>query len=172
MGTCSGTVVNDSRIGFDVPEYPVDISGNWLPRVSALTLNYSLSQLITTSVGNWDWVVAGQTRTTQDQTVFNGDGELLSATDGRIPSNADGSVLASYAALQRSSARLTEVIPAYTRFDVGAGWRHPDGRFCLQIFANNVTNVAYATSIIATPGLNLRFFNTPRVAGVRARLEW
>jgi hypothetical protein len=37
---------------------------------------------------------------------------------------------------------------------------------------NNVARVAYATSIIATPGLNLRFFNPPRTAGIRVRVDW
>ena len=39
-------------------------------------------------------------------------------------------------------------------------------------FVNNVTNLAYSTSIISTPGLNLRFFNPPRTAGVRFRVDW
>jgi iron complex outermembrane recepter protein len=166
------TVVNDSRIGFDVPEYPVDIAGNWLPRVSPLTLNYSLSQFYYTEVGSFDWVVSGQTRTSQYQTVFNGEGNLLRAIDGRVPTDANGNVLASYAALQANPARLTDIIPSYTRFDLGAGWRHPDGRFSIHGFVNNVTNATFPTSIIATPGLNLRFFNTPRTAGIRARVDW
>jgi iron complex outermembrane recepter protein len=167
-----GVQVNDSRIGFDVPAYPVDIGGNWLPRVSPLTLNYSLSQSIFSSAGIFDWIISGQTRTTQYQTVFNGDGELLPAVDNRIPTNPDGSTLGSYAALQRSAARLTDIIPTYTRFDIGAGWKHPDSRISIQGYVNNVANTTYATSIIATPGLNLRFFNTPRTAGVRVRVDW
>ena len=37
---------------------------------------------------------------------------------------------------------------------------------------NNVFNIAYPTSVIATPNLNLRFFNPPRTAGVRVRVDW
>jgi iron complex outermembrane recepter protein len=167
-----GVVVNDSRIGFDVAEYPVDIGGNWLPRVSPLTLNYSVSQLIFSTVGSFDWVLSGQTRSTQYQTVFNGKGELLPATDGRVPTNPDGSVVGSYAALQANPARLTDVVPTYSYFNFGVGWRHPDGRLSISGFVNNIANVAFATSIIATPGLNLRFFNPPRTAGLRVRVEW
>jgi iron complex outermembrane receptor protein len=167
-----GVIVNDSRIGFDVAEYPVDIGGNWLPRVSPLTLNYSVSQLIFSSVGIFDWVLSGQTRGPQYQTVFNGEGELLPATDARIPTNPDGSVVASYAALQASAARLTDVIPTYSYFNFGVGWKHPGGRLSISAFVNNLANVAFATSIIATPGLNLRFFNPPRTAGLRARVDW
>jgi hypothetical protein len=35
-----------------------------------------------------------------------------------------------------------------------------------------VFNIAYATTIISTPNLNLRFFNPPRTAGVRVRIDW
>jgi iron complex outermembrane receptor protein len=167
-----GTTVNDSRIGFDVSQYPVDISGNWLPRVSPLTLNYNLSQLIFTSVGSFNWVISGQTRTKHFFTVFNGEGELLDATDGRIPTDADGNVLDSYSDLQRNPARLTDVVNGYTRFDAGIGWKHPDGRISINGFVNNVFNTTYPTSIIATPGLNLRFFNPPRIVGVRFRVDW
>jgi iron complex outermembrane receptor protein len=167
-----GVTVNDSRIGFDVSEYQVDIGGNWLPRVSPLTLNYQLSQMIFSSVGIFDWVISGQTRTKQYQTVFNGEGELLPSIDGSIPTNADGTTVGSYATLQESAARLTDVIPAYTQINLGGGWKHPDGRLSISGFVNNVANTAYATSIIATPGLNLRFFNPPRVAGVRVRVDW
>jgi outer membrane receptor protein involved in Fe transport len=68
--------------------------------------------------------------------------------------------------------RFTDVVPTYTRFDIGAGWKHPDGRISINAFLNNVTNLAYTTSIITTPTLNLRFFNPPRTAGVRFRVDW
>jgi iron complex outermembrane receptor protein len=161
-----GVEVHDARLGFDISEYPVDIGGNWLPRVSPVTLNYALSQMIFTEAGTFDWIVSGQTRTRQYQTVFNGEGELLPPVRGELPTTD------SYAALQDNPARLTDVIEAYTHFNLGAGWRHPDGRLSLSGFVNNVANVAYPTSIIATPGLNLRFFNPPRTAGVRMRVDW
>jgi iron complex outermembrane receptor protein len=162
-----GTTVNDSRIGFDVQEYQVDISGNSLPRVSDLTLNYTLSQIIFTKAGIFDWVINGQTKTQHYMTVFNGEGQLLPEINGNEPTGSG-----SYQALLVNPQRLTDVIPAYTRFDAGAGWKHPDGRIGISLFVNNVFNAAYATSIIATPGLNLRFFNTPRTAGVRFRVDW
>jgi outer membrane receptor protein involved in Fe transport len=65
---------------------------------------------------------------------------------------------------------VTDEVPTYTRFDLGAGWKHPDGRLSIDGFVNNVGNIAYPTSIISTPGLNLRFFNPPRTAGVR--VDW
>ena len=39
-------------------------------------------------------------------------------------------------------------------------------------YVNNLANIAYATSIISNPGLNLRFYNPPRTAGIRVRVDW
>ncbi len=164
-----GTLARDTRIS-DVPgeNYQVDLGGNWLPRVSPYTINFALSQLIFTTAGAFNWVLQGQTRGQHYMTVYNGEGELLEAAPGEMPNVTSGP----YMALLRSAQRLTDVVPTYTRFDLGAGWKHPDGRISINGFINNVTNVAYSTSIISTPGLNLRFFNPPRTAGVRFRVDW
>src|SRR5690606_23553266 len=58
-----GTIVNDSRIGFGPDDnYQADLGGNKLPRSSALTLNYALSQLIFSEIGSFNWMIQGQTR--------------------------------------------------------------------------------------------------------------
>jgi iron complex outermembrane receptor protein len=164
------TIVNDSRIGFDVPQYRVDIGGNQLPRAAPLTLNYSLSQFLPTSVGIFHWLASAQTVSTHYMSVYNGDGKLLPQSDP----NAPAPDTQSFRDLNRpnGAARLTDEIPTYTRFDIGGGWKHPDGRLAIEGFVNNVGNIAYATSIISTPGLNLRFYNPPRTAGVRVRVDW
>jgi outer membrane receptor protein involved in Fe transport len=111
--------------------------------------------------------------------AFNGQGNLLPEVNGRVPGGPDpdnpGQTLPTsgeYTLLAADASRLTDVVPAYTRFDVGAGWRHPDGRISVDGYVNNVFNTTYATSIISTPNLNLRFFNPPRTAGVRVRVDW
>ena len=38
-----------------------------------------------------------------------------------------------------------------------------------EVFVTNVFDTVYMTTLINTPGLNLRFFNPPRQAGVRLR---
>jgi iron complex outermembrane receptor protein len=165
------TIVRDSRISDVNPaeNYRVDLGGNWLPRVSPYTINFALSQLIFTDAGSFDWVIQGQTRGKHYLSVYNGEGELLDPAPGETlpPLIERGSH-----PLSVNSQRLSDVVPTYTRFDIGAGWKHPDGRISLHGFVNNVTNLAYSTSIIATPGLNLRFFNPPRTAGVRFRVDW
>jgi hypothetical protein len=110
-------------------------------------------------------------------TPFNGEGSLLDPVDPAtaVPRDADGNPTSQqYRDLVRPNGalRLTDEVPTYTRFDVGLGWRHPDSRISIDGFINNVFNTAYATTIISTPNLNLRFFNPPRVAGVRVRVDW
>jgi iron complex outermembrane receptor protein len=163
------TIVNDSRIGFDVTSYQVDIGGNQLPRAAPVTLNYTLSQFLPSEAGIFHWLVSAQTVTKHYMSVYNGHGNLLPAIDGSMPTSS-----ASYRDLAREdgAARLTDEVPTYTRFDIGAGWKHPDGRLSIDGYVNNVGDIAYATSIISTPGLNLRFFNPPRTAGVRVRVDW
>jgi len=164
------TIARDTRISDTAADnYEVDLGGKWLPRVSAATLNFSLTQLIFTSAGAFDWVIQGQTKTQHYMSVYNGNGKVLPAANGEMPPRSVAYIGLTEAGLEQ---RLTDVVPAYTRFDLGAGWKHPDGRIGINAYVNNVTNIAYSTSIISTPGLNLRFFNPPRTAGVRFRVEW
>jgi iron complex outermembrane recepter protein len=150
--------------------WKVDLGGNWLPRVSAFTINYTLSQLIFTSVGSFDWVIQAQTRGKSYMSVYNGEGRIMQPIEGGGPASpALYNRLNGDPSLQQ---RFTDVVPTYTRFDIGAGWKHPEGRISLNAFINNVTNIAYSTSIITTPTLNLRFYNPPRTAGVRFRVDW
>jgi iron complex outermembrane receptor protein len=164
------TVVNDSRIGFGNNSL-VDIGGNYLPRAPVFTLNYSLSQLIFTEIGSFNWIVSGQTVGKHYLSVFNGDGTgvlpLVPSTEDRPnPETMD------YVTLRNDPRRLTDVVDSYTRFDIGAGWTHPEGRLSINGYVNNLTDIAYATSINANPGSNLRFFNNPRTMGVRVKVEW
>ena len=175
------TIVQDGRIGYGLPnggEYLVDIGGKWLPRASPVTLNYALSQMIFTEAGSFNWIVDGQTRTKHYMTVFNGEGDYLPPVSPP-PDGADeyedlidpGDPRASCYP-RCGSARLNDVVPAYTAFNLGAGWTHPDGRISINGYVNNAFNIAYATSIISTPNLNLRFYNPPRTAGIRVRVDW
>jgi iron complex outermembrane receptor protein len=150
--------------------WKVDLGGNWLPRVSPYTINYTLSQLIFTSAGSFDWVIQAQTRGKSYMSVYNGDGSIMPPAEGEAPANP--ALYNSLVADPGAQQRFTDVVPTYTRFDIGIGWKHPDGRISLNAFLNNVTNLAYTTSIVATPSLNLRFYNPPRTAGVRFKVDW
>ena len=102
-------------------------------------------------MGWFDWVVSAQTRTKYYMTIFNGEGL-----------NPQGVV----------NPNLSDVVPSYTRVDLGVGYTRPDGKTRLDGFVSNLTNATYMTSLINTPGLNLRYFNAPRQIGVRLSLYW
>jgi iron complex outermembrane receptor protein len=148
--------VFDNRVSFGpgstlAPSDRVKIAGNNLPRSPHVTVNYSLSQNIRTDLGWFDWIVGAQTRSSYFMTVFNGQGV---DTQGN------------------PAPQLNDVVPTYTRFDVGAGYTRPDGKMRISVFGNNVTNIAYMTTFINQPGLNLRFFNSPRQVGARLNIYW
>jgi outer membrane receptor protein involved in Fe transport len=179
-----GTIVQDGRIGYNLPNggvYLVDIGGKWLPRASAVTINYALSQLIFSTAGSFNWIVDAQSRSKQYMTVFNGEGRALPPINFTPPAPT---VSSDYDALVEQGnpgtacyphcgeARLNDVVPAYTNVNLGAGWTHPDGRLSISAYVNNAFNIAYMTSITSTPNLNLRFFNPPRTAGIRMRVDW
>ena len=139
--------VADTRLGYGASDQPiVELEGNRLPRAPIASLNYSVGQTIESSVGYWDWLLAGQTRSKQYMTVFNGEGR-----------DAEGNV----------NPNLSDDVPTYTRIDASVGYMRPDGQTRIDAFVTNLTDVAYMSSIINTPGLNLRFFNPPRQFGVR-----
>jgi len=143
-------IVNDPRVSYDpAQQTPVNLNGNFLPRAPVLSLNYGVSQIITARFGYFDWTLNAQTKTKQYFTPFNGEGR---DTQGNINPN------------------LSDVQPGYTRLDAGVGFTTPDGRTRLDGFVNNLTDVAYLTSMINNPGLNLRFFNPPRLIGARLTL--
>jgi iron complex outermembrane receptor protein len=144
----------DGRVAFDPTggaSDKVKINGKVLPRSPTITLNYSVAQNIKTSIGWFDWIVSAQTRSKYYMTIFNGEGF-----------DSQGAV----------NPVLSDVVPSYTRIDIGAGYSRADGKSRVDVFCSNLTDVAYMSSIINTPDLNLRFFNPPRQMGVRLSLFW
>jgi iron complex outermembrane recepter protein len=143
--------VADTRLGYGAGDQPiVDLKGQFLPRASRAALNYGLGQTIESAVGYFDWLVSAQTKTKHFMTVFNGEGR-----------DAAGNV----------NGNLSDVVPTYTRLDANIGYMRPDGKTRLDIFGTNLTDATYMTSIINTPGLNLRFFNPPRQFGARLTVQ-
>ena len=143
--------IADTRLGWDPSTQPMTaLDGNLLPRAPQLSVNYALSQDIRTSFGKFDWSVSAQTRSVQYMTVFNGDGR-----------DSKGVV----------NANLSDKVPSYTRLDINVGYTIPNGRLRLDVFALNVTDVIFMTSLINTPNLNLRFFNPPRQIGARVTVQ-
>jgi len=177
-----GTYVNDTRLDPGTRNAYVDLGGNWLPRTQAATLNYTLSQLLFTDAGSFDWVLQGQTRGTHYETVYNGDGKgLVDKAPYCTPEETQTSNPcwdpamdndANYTATLANPTRMTDVVPVYTSVNLGVGWRHPDGRLSIRGYINNLLDVSYATFIGSTGGNNIRFYNDQRTGGVTVRLDW
>ncbi len=145
-----GAKVADTRISWDPGAQPiVDLKGNYLPRAPRFTLAYGISQTIQTDMGFFDWSFSGQTKTKRYMTHFNGEGR-----------DFDGNV----------NPLLSDKVPATTRLDASAGYTRPEGDIRFEAFVANLTNMTYMTSMINTPGLNLRFYNPPRQFGLRVQL--
>lgn len=181
------TYVNDGRLGLNNAPAEVDIGGNWIPRVSPFILNYHLSQMLYTSVGQFNWVIQGQTRGEHFMTAYNGDGTSFAPrgpgwgvgpTGDSAPIEADDpttpedeSTNGGYNNIAQNLARLDDRVPMYTVVNLGVGWQHPDGRLSIRGFVNNVFNIAFANTIISDTN-NIRSYNNPRMAGVRVRMDW
>ena len=174
------TLVNDGRLGLNAAPAQVDIGGYWLPRVSPYTFNYSLSQLIFTSIGQIDWIIQGQTRGPQFMTPYNGDGTRFAPRGpgwGVNPITGEPEPIEvennqQYALIANNLERLDDKVLPYTVVNVGLGWRRTDGLLSVRGFVNNVFDTAYANNIGSTSGNNIRFFNDPRMFGVRVRMDF
>jgi iron complex outermembrane receptor protein len=144
--------ITDSRLGYDIASEPiVNVEGHRLPRAPVISVAYSIGQNFTTGMGYFDWVVSAQTRSKYYMTVFNGDGR---DTAGNI------------------NPVLSDVQPAYTRLDAGIGYTRPNGKMRIEAVGSNLTDTTYMTTLINTPGLNLRFFNPPRTYGIHMQLYY
>ncbi len=190
------TYVNDDRLGLGTEPAEVDIGGNWLPRVSPYTLNYSLSQIIFTAAGTFDWIIQGQTRGPHFFNAFNGDGKNfekrgpgwginpITGEPDPIENVEDpaGAMLCmmynntntcqQYTALANNIERFNDRVPTYTTVNISLGWKRTDGMMSIRGFVNNVFDTVYPTNIISQSGFHSRFYNDPRMAGVRMRLDF
>jgi len=175
-----GTYVNDDRLGLGSVPVQVDIGGNWLPRVPPFTFNYSLSQLIYTTLGSIDWIIQGQTVGRRFFTAFNGDGtSFVKRGPGwgvnpitGMPTPIEVDTNPAYAVIANNIQRLDDRSPIYTQFNVSLGWRRPDGLLSIRGFVNNLFNVTYASNIASSAGNNTRNYNDPRMMGVRVRMDF
>jgi hypothetical protein len=183
------TYVNDDRLGLGSAPAQVDIGGNWLPRVAPFIFNYTLSQMIFTDAGAFDWVIQGQTHGPMFFTAFNGNGSRFAkrgpgwgvdpVSGASTPIEADTSQCTAatmsacqqYGVIKSDLARLDDRQKTYTTFNLGLGWKRPDNMMSVRLFVNNVFNTTYATSITSQGTNNIRFFNDPRMVGVRVRFD-
>ena len=66
---------------------------------------------------------------------------------------------------------FSDVVPWTHRFDANIGYTRPQGDITIEAYCSNITNLTYMTSLINVPNTNLRFYNTPRMFGIRLTAE-
>ena len=147
--------IQDSRFQADVdPANSVNrsIEGNRLIRTPKIQLNTSLSKAVFTDIGQFDAVVSVGYRSSQNQTIFNG---------------------VDYANPENPAMRLDDRTRGYVTIDLGAGYSPGgDDRWRIEGYVSNLTNNQEPAAIIITQFDNTRFFNTPRLYGVRVRAKF
>ncbi len=147
----------DARFGFGSQvvlkskelTYPVDLENHWLPKAPRLTVQPSLSCTIDTPVGSFNGYVSALMRSKHYLSIHNGDPYLVAKQS------------------QEVSIVPYDEVPPYVQIDLGVAFA-PNAMWRVDGFITNVTNVAFATSLIHTPSMNLRFYNPPRQMGLRA----
>lgn len=145
--------IQDSRFQADVdPENAVNrsIEGNRLIRTPEVQFNASIQKVVETGWGQFDGLFSIGYRSSQFMTIFNG--EDFNNPDDPNP-------------------RLDDRVPGFWTFDVGAGISYGTGDkpWRIEGYASNLTDVQRPQAIIITQFDNTRFFNTPRLYGVRVR---
>lgn len=146
--------IQDSRFQADVDaanSVNRSIEGNRLIRTPEIQFNGSVSKAIQTSYGQFDGIVSIGYRSSQNQTIFNG-------IDFANPDNP--------------AARLDDRVDGYVTIDLGVGYSHGDeGKWRIEGYVSNLTDVEEPQAIIITQFDNTRFFNTPRLYGLRLRAK-
>ena len=144
--------IQDSRFQADVDAANAvnrPIEGNRLIRTPKYQLNTSLTKAWPTNWGQFDAVVSMGYRSSQNMTIFN-------SIDFANPDNPAG--------------RLNDVVTGYVTVDAGAGASFgEEGKYRLEAYVNNLTDIERPQAIIITQFDNTRFFNAPRTYGVRIR---
>ena len=155
-----GQEIVDSRYQFD-PANPTmrNLDGNELPRSPDLQLKLELSQSLTTSIGTVDWITSFGYKSEAYSSIFNaesyGESHMYAGNGYTVAQNKQ---------------RLDGTFGDYWTIDVGFGFS-PAGRDNLKLegFVKNLTDEHESVYSLITGNDHLRWFNTPRTAGLRLR---
>lgn len=148
--------IPDSRFQADVDMVNAttlrSIEGNRLQRTPEIQFNASISKAITTSYGQFDGIVSLGYRSSQHLNLFNG----IDFSNPDMP-----------------AGRLDDRVGGFATVDLGMGYSHGhDGKYRIEGYVSNLTDKQVAEAIIITQFDNTRFFNTPRLYGVRLRAKF
>jgi len=165
----------DTRFNFPggpADTIPFDPVGNRLPKASTFSGSVSLSQRFAIFNGEFDWIASAGFRTSFFTTIFNGDGTLPEITAANFPDLDAAGLAALQQTVFDNSGSAFDRVPGFARLDLGAGYEPNSGRWRIEGFIKNVTNLAATQTSLVTPGTNLRFLNAPRQFGGRIRVNF
>lgn len=158
----------------------INVEGNDLPNVSDITMNLRISQNIDSpfeSIDSFDWTINASYRSDYFLTVYNNKGyELVNGETIEIPlqdlpaPNNNGN-LANVGGNANSNFYSDEV-PAFWLVNLNAGMNFGDGKYRVDAYVENATNVAASTKGFINSSVNIRYLNAPRLAGVRFRANF
>ena len=156
-----GQEIVDSRYQFS-PENPTmrNLDGNELPRSPDIQFKLELSQSLSNSLGTFDWITSFGYKSEAYSTIYNANSYGESHMYGNN----------GYTAAQNAQ-RLDGTFGDYWTIDVGFGFS-PAGfdNFKLEGFVKNVTDEHESVYSLITGSDHLRWFNSPRTAGLRLRV--
>lgn len=133
-----------------------DLKGNRLPNVSKLTLIGKVQQVIDAGFGRFDWQVLANYRSNYFLSVYNQ--KPVTRADG---TSGDAVALG-----------FADKVGGFVTLNLGVGFTAPGDRWRVEGFIANVLDEDASTKGIFGPGLNLRFLNDPRTAGMRLRVNF
>lgn len=147
--------IQDARFQADVDAANAvnrSINGNRLPRTPRVQFNGSITKGWELDSGTIDGVFSFGYRAATNMTIFNG---------------------IDYASPDDPALRLDDRVPGYWTLDGGIGYSHgDDGKYRIEAYMSNITNVQQAQGLIITQFDNTRFLNRPRIYGIRGRAKF
>ncbi|MCQ3830918.1 TonB-dependent receptor [Microbulbifer elongatus] len=146
----------DTRQGWGTDLPIVDISGKRLPQASEFTMTMALSQQLDTSAGTFDWSVSAMYRSDYYLSIWNNtdydlvDGETVIGSDPDYADQVDG----------------------YVNVDAGIGFTDNSGKYRVELYGANLTDITVSNKGIIDHGNNIRFTNLPRTYGARFKVNF
>ena len=132
----------------------ISLAGNKLPLSSDVNVSARIQQSFQMGAGKFDWQVLASYRSDYYLSQFN-ESEVVFL---------DGTSKTALA------AGFSDRQKGFTTINLGAGYTM--GKYRLEGFANNVTNVQASQKSIVGNSLDIRFLNDARSYGIRGRVEF
>ncbi|WP_066963361.1 TonB-dependent receptor [Microbulbifer sp. Q7] len=146
----------DTRQGWGTDLPIVDIAGKQLPLSSDFTMTMALSQQLDTSAGTFDWSISTMYRSDYYLSIWNN-------TDYDL---VDGATVIG------SDPDYADKVDGYVNVDAGIGFTDSSGKYRVEVYGANLTDIVVSNKGIIDHGNNLRFTNLPRTYGARFKVNF